>query len=275
MKQKNVGTAFAETAILFMKNIGERPAVHAYLEYQMEKFFYGWSENRICPENIIRAAENIDCILESLKLSPTRIAVDGVPGSGKSSLSAALGNILDMGIECLDHRNMDKKIQFNKERTIYEHHRLLRTQDLDNFDLIIYIDEPVELSKEKVLRRKRGAYLVDIMDYNKLKQIGLKAFCMADGKLVTVPESCIKLKIKPAEGFRDRENIHRELKRQGFNLTHTNKEQALFLCVYGKADKGFGAYINPWAYNQELVYALTAAFRFDRNRRGSGRCRQN
>jgi len=41
--------------------------------------------------------------------------------------------------------------------TIYEHHRLLRTQDIDNFEAIVYINEPVELSQANACTEKETA----------------------------------------------------------------------------------------------------------------------
>jgi hypothetical protein len=57
----------------------------------------------------------------------------------------------------LDYIDLNKPQDFSKEKTIYEHHRLLRTQDIDNFDAIIYIDEPPEFSQENVSIEKGEA----------------------------------------------------------------------------------------------------------------------
>jgi hypothetical protein len=182
--------------------------------------------------------------------------VDGVPGSGKSTLAAALARKLDMTVECLDHKNMDRTISFAKDRTIYEHHRLLRTQYLDGFDALIYIDEPVAISRQKVLRRKRGGYLVDIMNYDRLKAVGHKAFSVAAGECITVEGSFVQVKIRPEGGFRCFENIEAELLARGLSSMGLNKEQGLFLCLEGKARKGFSAYLNPHAFDKELLLTL-------------------
>jgi len=128
--------------------------------------------------------------------------VDGIPGSGKSTLAAALARKLDMAVECLDHKNMDQAIRFDKDRAIYEHHRLLRTQDIDGFDVIVYIDEPVEISRQKVLQRKRGGYLVDVMNYERLQAVGRKAFSMAAGECITIEGSGAKVKVRAESGFK-------------------------------------------------------------------------
>jgi len=257
-KRKDVLAGIATVSGLALaKNVLSKPGINAYLEYHIEKIVSGWTELEQLPEEVIRTADAIAGLFKARLISPNRIAIDGVPGSGKSSLAVSLADRLDMEVECLDHRNLDKEILFDKNRTIYEHHRLLRTQNIDNFDVIIYIDEPVEISKKKVLQRKRGGYLVDIMDYGKLKVMGEKAFSVAEGETIQIGSSFAKVKIRPEDGYRDVENISKELRQKGVNRTVLNKEEALFLCVEGRAKKGFTAYLNKRAYHRELLSALT------------------
>ena len=275
--QKAIGTnkrilKVATTAGLALtRGVLSKPGIRAYLDYQIENLFYGWSADGNYPEEVNMTADEILGLFSARTLSPNRIAVDGVPGSGKSTLAAALARKLNFAVECLDHRNMDRAVSFAQDRTIYEHHRLLRTQDLDCFDVLIYIDEPVDVSRQKVLRRKRGGYLVDIMNFDRLKSIGNKAFSVADGECIALKNSFARLKIRPENGFRCLENIEAELLAKGLSSKGLNKEQALFLCVEGTARNGFGAYLNPHAYDAELLLALregllhTVLFR--RNRR--------
>jgi hypothetical protein len=262
--------SIARTAGLTLANdVLTKPGIGAYLEYQIERIFRGWSESSNCPEEVSLTADAIVRLFSSRGLLPNRIAVDGIPGSGKSTLAAALARKLDMAVECLDHKNMDQAISFAQDRTIYEHHRLLRTQSLDSFDALIYIDEPVEISRQNVLQRKRGGYLVDIMNYDRLKAIGDKAFSVAAGECIAVEESFVRVKIRPEGGFRCLENIEAGLVAKGLSSKGLKKEQALFLCVEGKARKGFGAYLNPHAYDKELLLALRQGLFPTRNpRRG-------
>lgn len=260
-KNKAGLVGIATTAgLTLVRGVLTKPGIRVYLEYQIERIFQGWPEGGNCPEEVSLTADAIVSLFRSRGLLPNRIAVDGVPGSGKSTLAAALARKLDMTVECLDHKNMDLAISFAKDRTIYEHHRLLRTQVLDGFDALIYIDEPVDTSRQKVLQRKRGGYLVDIMNYDRLKAIGHRAFSVAAGECIAVEDSFARIKIRPAGGFRCLENIAAELLAKGLSSKGLNKEQALFMCVEGKARKGFGAYINPHAYDRELLLALKQGF---------------
>ncbi len=244
--------------LALVQSVINKPGIQANLKHFIDKILPGNKEDKHYHKEVLGVADEIVKLFESRKVSPDCIAVDGVPGSGKSTLAVELADRLGMEVECLDHRNMDEPLTFDKDHTIYEHHRLLRTQDIDNFDVIIYIDEPVEISQKKVLQRKRGGYLVDIMDYAKLKSIGEKAFSVAGGELVTIAGSFTKLKFKPEGGFKALQNITAELNSKGLYRENLNKEQALFLCVENKANKGFIAYINPRAYEKDLISALTA-----------------
>jgi hypothetical protein len=134
----------------------------------------------------------------------------------------------------------------------------LRTQDIHNFDAIIYIDEPVELSKQKCLNRKRGGINIDIFDYEKLKKIGEEAFSIAAGRVCKIKNSHIKLKIKPKAGFRAYENLRDKVKKKGFKAEGLCKEELLFTSVYGKPGKGLMAYVKAGAYNKELLKGLSA-----------------
>jgi hypothetical protein len=232
----------------------------AQLEYRVTRAVRGWAECEELPTETLQTADAIATLFNKRRIVPDRIAVDGVPGSGKSSLATALSRKLGMSVACLDHRNMDEAINFDSGRTVYEQHRLLRTQDLDVFDAIIYLDEPEEISKRKILQRKRGGYLVEIMNFSRLKAIGLKAFSTAAGENIPIKGSFARVKIRPEGGFRSLENIERELRANGLNGSGLNKEQKLFLCVEGRSASGFGAYINPHAFDRELLNAFASFF---------------
>jgi hypothetical protein len=169
-----------------------------------------------------------------------------------------LAEKLNFTLKTLDYIDLNKPQDFSKEKTIYEHHRLLRTQDIDNFDAIIYIDEPIELSQQKCLHRKRGGINIDIFDYEKLKKIGEEAFGIATGKTHKIKNSYIKLKIKPKTGFRAYENIRDKVEKKGFKKEGVSKEELLFVSVYGRPRKGLMAYVKVGAYNKEILEGLSA-----------------
>ncbi|NQT01324.1 MAG: AAA family ATPase, partial [Planctomycetes bacterium] len=209
-------------------------------------------------DEVNKNADEIIALLNSKGVHIKRLAVDGVPGSGKSTLARALAVKLNFELQTLDYIDLNKPQDFNKEQTIYEHHRLLRTQDVENFDAIIYIDEPVELSKQKCLNRKRGGINIDVFDYEKLKKIGSEAFNIAAGRVYSISNSYIKLKIKPKAGFRAYKNISAKVNKKGFKTEGLSKEELLFVSVYGRSRKGLTAYVKVGAYNKEILEGLSA-----------------
>ncbi|MBF0389772.1 MAG: hypothetical protein HQK71_06665 [Desulfamplus sp.] len=268
-----VGEMAMKAGITFVRNIVTKKGISTNIKFLIESYLFNEIETKEIPEKVMQDALSIKDIFNRAGITPQKIAIDGVPGSGKSVLSYALGNLLEMKAISLDHCNMDQKINFISKPAIFEHHRLLRTQNIDCFDAIIYIDEPVEDSMAKVLQRKRGSYLVDIMNFDLMKKIGKKAFELADGDSYSVPNSFIKVKSRVGQSYNVMENITNELlssnpeklQKIGDSQDIENrvkimaKEAMLFFIEDGRFKKGFTAYLNPIAYKQDLINAILDA----------------
>lgn len=235
-----------------------KPSIQATLHSLKMKKETGAAEILTEVEEINRAADAIIDLFSSKGISPTRLAIDGVPGSGKSTLALALAKRMGFQCKALDYIDIDKPQDFSEQKMIYEHHRLFRTQEIDHFDAIIYIDEPIEICKEICLNRKRDAVNIDIFNYEKLKKIGEKAFAMASGKIYRIPDSHFKLKIRPRSGYKAYDKICDEVKAKGFAVKRRSLEELLFLSVYGKAKGGLSSYIKLSAYNHEFKKGLKA-----------------
>ncbi len=201
---------------------------------------------------VAEQAEGVALILHERDIAPGRIGIDGIPGSGKSTLARALAGKLDMEWKSLDFRNLGLPEDLAEERTIYEHHRLFRTRDVDTFDVLVYIDEPVRSSKARVRRRGRGLILGIMLDYDKLKKIGKMAFDACDGEAIAIPNSHLLVKTKPPGGFRAVENIAGRLERSGVYASGASKEQMLCLLACGKRQEGLRAYLLPLEYIARL-----------------------
>ncbi|MBF0210237.1 MAG: hypothetical protein HQK64_12425 [Desulfamplus sp.] len=268
-----VGEMAMKAGIAFVRNVVTKKGISTNIKFLIESYLFNETETKDIPEKVMQDALSIKDIFNRAGITPQKIAIDGVPGSGKSVLSYALGNLLEMKAISLDHCNMDQKINFISKPAIFEHHRLLRTQNIDCFDAIIYIDEPFEDSMAKVLHRKRGSYLVDIMNFDLMKKIGKKAFELADGDIYSVPNSFIKVKIRVGHSYNVMENIANELlssnpaklQKIGDSQDIENsvkimaKEAMLFFIEDGRFKKGFTAYLNPIAYKQDLINAILDA----------------
>ena len=238
--------------------LAAKPGIQASLDSMKMRFTTGKREKHEIIDEVNKNADEIITLLNSKGVRIKRLAVDGVPGSGKSTLARALAKKLDFELQTLDYIDLNKPQDFSQEQTIYEHHRLLRTQDVENFDAIIYIDEPVELSKQKCLNRKRGGINIDVFDYDKLKKIGAEAFDIAAGRIYKISNSYIKLKIKPKAGFRAYKNIRIKANKKDFKTEGLSKEELLFISVYGRSRKGLMAYVKVGAYNKEIFEGLSA-----------------
>jgi len=249
-----LGVTFCLT---LLRSCLRKPGIQAYLDYLLGHFIPILSVKSAPSPEAARNAEAVAGLFREKGFVPHRLAVDGIPGSGKSSLAKALAERLGMDAVCLDHQDMDQPRDLARSNAIYEHHRLLRTQEIEVFDAIIYIDEPVDVVRERILRRKRGGYLVEILDYDLLKRIGDEAFFRAAGETLFTPDGSLRIKIRPGGGFRDRERLQRELLARGADAGRLAKEEALFLCVEGTPRKGFKAYLNPHAFDKELLDSLT------------------
>jgi len=241
-----IGSAILKTGISFIK----KPAVIANVKHIFNPKKLGiYSVKEV--KEIEKCADWIVDLLKEKRIRPNKIGIDGLPGSGKSTIANALSNRLKMEWISLDFKLSNEPYQFNKNNSIYEHHRLFRTQNLDAFDVIIFIDLPVEKIKEQIIDRGQGAFNVEIFDYDLMQEIGKTAFEITDGGKIRVPSTYLYMKIKPEGGFNIDENLDKKLKAEGFvdtgNLT---KEEKLFLLAEGKAKKGM------FAYNQGSKYAM-------------------
>ncbi|MBF0566133.1 MAG: (d)CMP kinase [Nitrospirae bacterium] len=243
-----------ETGIALYSKSG----LHATVESLLQEISTGNSESQDSPAEVDSWARQIASIFQAAGLAPKAIAIDGAVGSGKSTLAKALANRLDMKWISLDHVNMDSPLTF-QVGNVYEHHRLIRTQNMDFFDAIIYIDEPVELSKSKVLRRMRGGYLLDIMDFETHKRVGEKAFSLANGEEIRINGSYLTMKIRPAEGFHTRENVEKELKGKGLETDRLSLEQLMFLASEKTIKSGFFSYIDVSPYMKEVISGSISA----------------
>jgi len=190
-----------------------------------------------------REVTTLDLWLREHASTISRIGVDGLPGSGKSTLARALASRLGLGYRSLDYGDLDQPDLLATERTVYEHHRLLRTQDVDAFDVIVYIDATVEVSRHNIEARGQGRLLDSVVDFEKLKTVGEIVFAACDGEPIRIRGSDLIAKIRPVQGFRALENLATALVSRGEDPEGMNLEELAFLMAYGKRQCGLSAYL--------------------------------
>jgi 2-dehydro-3-deoxygalactonokinase len=144
-----------------------------------------------------------------------------------------------------------------------ENYRITRsfTQNIDTFDIIIYIDCRAEDAQHRVIERARNGALADYIDFKILKKIGDAAFEMADGEEIIIPMSPVRIKIRPKDGYRDIENLRMILKSRGLDVEGLSKEELLFAYCFGKPKSGIVPYVKFGAYNNEILSGAFAALR--------------
>ena len=263
---KPIQKALPETALTFLivtaKNILAKEGVRSAIRGQVRKITTGSREKPYQDvQTVERYADAIMDILDKKRISPGSIGIDGPPGSGKSTLGRSLAKRTGLEWTTLYLNDINNPYFVFKPGNIYENIRLFRTKDINNFDLIIYIDCPIEDAQYRVMERDRNGALADYVDFRKLKKIGDAAFEMADGAEIRVPLSPISIKIKPEGGYGDMDSLRMKLEPKGLNVDMFSKEELLFMDCYGKAKKGILPYINWGAYNNELFSAAYEALR--------------
>lgn len=240
-----------------LRNLLSRHNVRSALRAKARKIVTGSPEKpyRQVPEVEDWADAIMEIFLQNPKNYPNNICIDGLPGSGKSTLGRALSERCALPWQTIFWRQIKGPYPFRSGR-IYENIRLIRTQDMDHFDWVIYVDCPIERAKVRVIRRDRDAALVDVVDFALLKQIGDAAFSMLDGEEIRIPGSSVRMKQRPSPGYRDLDELKMRLWSMNVNTERFNKEELLFMYCYGKPKSGIRPYLKLGAYNREIFSGL-------------------
>lgn len=244
-----------------------RPGVAASLDGLRERLFLRRPKPVAEHPAVGAAADAVVRLLRQTGPMPCRMGVDGVPGSGKTSLAAALADRLAMDAVCLDHQDIDAPKDLRRPFTVFEHHRLLRTQDIEPLDAVVYVDEPLERSRAKLLARKKGAYLLEVLDFERLKRIGELAYAMADGDDLAVAGCGLRLKRRPSTGYRQRERLEAALAQRGRTGESDVFEAGLFRLAGLPPRSGLTAYLTPRLLAGEAAAVVREFFEAPAGRR--------
>jgi hypothetical protein len=254
---------FGKTAVVELLS---KPNVQSTLRGFFRKVVTGSREKqyREIPE-VDSIGDQIVGLLRKNSPGPYCIGIDGIAGSGKSTLGRSLAKKLDLPWRTLYSKEMKKPLDFEKG-VIYENMRLFRAQPVDAFDALIYHDVPVDVARQRVIQRDRNASLADYLDFGKLKRIGDLAFEMADGESICIADSPVHCKCRPSDGYQMDENLDALLATKGLTTHGLNKEEKLFLYCYGKVKQGVVAYAKWNAYNREIAKSIASALSRARRR---------
>lgn len=163
-------------------------------------------------------ADRIMDVLDEKRIFPNRIGIDGLPGSGKSTLGRSLADRMGLKWRTLYWHELKRPYPF-KEGRLYENIRLIRTQDVEGLDVIIYLDCGAEEASDNVITRDRSGALADVTDFSTMKIIGDTAFEMLGGEEIRITGSSIRMMPRPPEGYRDLDRLKARLKERDCRWT--------------------------------------------------------
>jgi len=262
---KSIIKAAPEFAIRFtstaLQNMMSKQTVQSFFRGQFRKMTTGSREKPFKPVmDAELACDEILAFFNRMQIMPKLIGIDGIPGAGKSTLGRTLANRLCFQWCTLKWQEMQFEYDF-KQQHIYENVRLIRTQNIELFDVLIYLDLPVELAKQRVIDRDRNGMLADIVRFDRMKLVGDVAFALLESQEWTIHHPTIRIKVKDNK-FNHTEHIHTMLDQKGIYWDHSmTKEEKLFALCYGKPKKGILAYANFGAYNNVILSAFNSCFK--------------
>ncbi|MBF0507479.1 MAG: hypothetical protein HQK57_00925 [Deltaproteobacteria bacterium] len=259
--KKGLPDAAISFVVTTIDSLLARETVRSSLRAQLRRLLTGSREKPYREISTVELwADKVMKILNDKGVSAKTIGIDGLPGSGKSSLGRALAARSGLTWRTLYWRELINAFPF-ESGYIYENIRLIRCQDIDRLEVVIYIDCPIEDAASRVLERDRGGILADLFDFPKLKEIGDVAFETIDGEEIRITGSPIRIKLRPKGGYRDIKKLRDMIKNKETDLDLLCKEEMLFTYCYGRPQKGIWPYIKLDAYNPDILSGVSAAFK--------------
>ncbi|MBT5548876.1 MAG: hypothetical protein HOJ79_00215 [Nitrospina sp.] len=230
-----------------------KPAVKSNIHH----FFFPKKTSVYSVQKVQAALDNAEWIFQFLRknhIHPNRIGIDGLPGSGKSTLAEALSVRMNMQWVSLDYKLPEENSSLSQDLTIYEHHRLFRTQNLDIFDVLFFLDLSTETIKKQIIERGEGALHIELFDYELMQEIGKAIFELAKGEPIRVSGTDLLMKVRPQQGFALEQTLAEKLATKGFESTENlTQEEKLFLLVKGESRKGLSGYHQGGKYAREFL----------------------
>lgn len=252
-----------------------KPGIQAELKHNRE--FAGDTQQAdaqaAIPEPVMNTASQVHQELLSRGIDPAslRIAVDAPPGSGKTVLSKALAQQMNMkhyGLDWLPHHKIRNLLSGGSHieqmpraphaGEILEHANILRGYDPELFDVIFHIHKDPEVIRQQILNRGRGARNVDFVDYDKNLGVGRLAFSSLAGDPIDLGGGTM-MKIRPREGW-GTEKLDEQLQGMGIDTSNMTRHEKLLSIHAGKRERGSGwtPYVkNPLSGGQTALLAAS------------------
>lgn len=205
------------------------------------------------PENTLATADQIGQVFAAHGVDPTkmRVAVDAVPGTGKTTLSRAMAGRLGMkhfgldwlpndGINSLmGNHHIESMPRLPSEGEILEHNLLLRTYDPEVFDAAIHIHKDPEEIHQQLINRGRSAASWSLTDYPKSQAVGQLAFDTLAGDPIDLGNGTL-MKLRPQAGW-GTERLDQMLAAKGINPGELSRHEKLLSLHMGRREHGQGS----------------------------------
>lgn len=137
---------------------------------------------------VIRDAAVIAPLLKHLDPQKSRVAIGGLPGTGKSELAATLAKQL-----CMQHHDADLGMGMRPipPGSVAERYDMLVNQDPEQFDALLHLQRPGV---------SRGSAMGEMVDLPAVDKANQHQFAAAKGEMLH-PTDTAWLKLKPPGGF--------------------------------------------------------------------------
>lgn len=197
------------------------------------------------PQEIVdQAAEIVKAIRErGLDPSKIRVGIAGTGGTGKSTLGREVSRQLQMGMKEMDHvvpTHLAKGRDWSKVTDdmlpyghVFEQSHLHTSLDPNKFDLLVHMEKPIDQIKKQIYNRGRGAYQMDVYDYDRFQKGVRSAFDSAGGQVSSVGGGT-RIQFKPQEGFKQIENLQQQVQARGIDPSKLDRQALSVAAGSGK-----------------------------------------
>lgn len=214
------------------------------------------SSEALPPEVVTQARAIVSGLRKSgIDPSKAKIAIVATPGTGKSTLARALHQ--EAGVQVL---NLDKArggglkgeqaLRYLRDEhggvmpagAVLEQTYLPHSVSLDHFDAVIKLERPVADIHKSLLKRGKGAFQMDYVNYEKLQKQLREGFGAISGKELSFGDRA-QVKIRGAKGFNMEQGLAQRATQLGLDLgefSALTRPQQLASLAEGKIVKSHG-----------------------------------
>lgn len=212
-----------------------------------KKYEYSGKRQSFPQEAVDRAAK-FEKAIAKRGFDPKKdtIGIAATGGTGKTTLAEILGRRMGMKVQKERSaqgygRGLDFNLAKKKSLTpgkIYEQTHLLNIVDPDKFKAVVYLEAPKKKIFAGLKKRKYGAAQRHLYDYGLQNKVMGNMFSKLPGKNIKISPGAY-LKVRPEDGFRQKEILNKALKKMGYSdekIAKMGREEQIY-AMSGKRDR--------------------------------------